>query len=124
MQVGIPIIGCPDYIELIKRRAQASNIPFAAPYIPSSLLKLIELSDPASKNHATLDASNPFLEKKILILSGEEDRLVPWAASEKFVEGLEVGPGGDKKVILQKGVGHKCTDEMVEEAARFIQAKL
>ena len=88
------------------------------------MLKLIETSDPGSKNHTTLDASNPFLGKKILILSGEKDRLVPWAASEKFVEGLEVGLGGEKKVILQKGVGHKCTDEMVEEAARFIQAKL
>ncbi|KIM40446.1 hypothetical protein M413DRAFT_445902 [Hebeloma cylindrosporum] len=124
VQVGIPIIGCPDYIELIKHRAKASNIPFTAPYIPSSLLKLIEVSDPASRNHGSLDGSNPFLGKKILILSGEKDTLVPWAASKKFVEGLEVGPDGEKKVILQKGVGHKCTDEMVEQTATFIQAKL
>ena len=40
--------------------------------------------------------------------------------SEPFVDKLEVGPEGVKKVFLQKGVGHTCTDEMVDEAASFI----
>ncbi|KAF8958322.1 Alpha/Beta hydrolase protein [Flammula alnicola] len=119
--LGIPIIGCPDYLELIKRRAETSNIPFTAPYVPSSFLEFIGLSDPASKNYASLEESNPFLGKKILVLSGEEDTLVPWAASDKFVSALEVGPRGLKRVIVQKGVGHECTDEMVEEAANFIK---
>ena len=41
-------------------------------------------------------------------------------ASEKFVESLEVGPQGKKVVIVEKGVGHKCTDSMQKEAAKFI----
>jgi hypothetical protein len=46
--------------------------------------------------------------------------LVPWSASESFVDALEVGPEGVKKVFLQEGVKHAYTDEMVDEAAAFI----
>ncbi|KAF8149806.1 hypothetical protein B0H34DRAFT_678769 [Crassisporium funariophilum] len=101
-----------NYIGLIEQRAQTSKIPFEVLYIPASLLDLIRTIDPAWK-----DSSNPFLGKKVLILSGEEDTLVPWTASSDFVNGLEVGKDGLKKVIVQKGVGHKCTKEMVKEAA-------
>jgi len=124
IKVGIPIIGCPDYLELLKYRAKTSDIPFAEPYIPAKIIDLIASSDPASKNYTSLETSNPFLGKKVLVLSGEEDSLVPWTASQKFVESLEVGPQGLKKVVLQRGVGHKCTAEMVKEAADFIQSEL
>ena len=40
--------------------------------------------------------------------------------SESFVDALEVGPEGVKKVFLQEGVGHTCTDEMVDKAAAFV----
>ena len=46
--------------------------------------------------------------------------MVPWTVSESFVDALEVGSEGVKKVFLQEGVGHTCTDEMVDEAAIFI----
>lgn len=36
------------------------------------------------------------------------------------MDALEVGPEGVKKVFLQEGVKHACTDEMVDEAAAFI----
>jgi len=45
--------------------------------------------------------------------------LVPWSASEGFVDALEVGPRGVKEVIIQEGVGHACTTEMVDEAASW-----
>ncbi|KDR79059.1 hypothetical protein GALMADRAFT_244822 [Galerina marginata CBS 339.88] len=122
--IGVPIIGCPDYLELMKYRAESNNIPFIAPYVPSSLLDLIGTSDPASRNYSSLEPSNPFLGKKILVLSGEDDKLVPWTASKKFVDSLEVGPQGLKKVIVEKGVGHKCTAEMVEAAGDFIKAEM
>ena len=101
-------------------RAQRSDIEFSEPHVPASLLDLISAADPAFQNYSTCEASNPFLGKKILVLSGEKDTLVPWMASEKFVESLEVGPQGKKVVIVEKGVGHKCTDSMQKEAAKFI----
>lgn len=122
--LGIPIIGCPNYLELIKRRAHTSSIAFQAPHIPNSLITLINTSDPASQDFKSLNSSNPFLGKKILVLSGKEDPLVPWSVSESFVDTLEVGPEGVKKVFLQEGVGHACTDEMVDEAAAFIGQNL
>jgi predicted esterase len=84
------------------------------------LISLINTSDPASKDFKSLNPSNPFLGKKILILSGKEDPLVPWSASANFVDALEVGPEGVKKVFVQEGVGHACTEEMLDEAVGFI----
>lgn len=124
IQVGIPIIGCPDYMELMKYRANSSGVSLEAPYMPASFSKLVESVDPASKDFTSTKAHNPFIGKKILVLSGEEDPLVPWVASKKFVERLEVGAQGSKRVFLQKGVGHACTEEMVAEAGRFIEAEL
>jgi len=118
--LGIPIIGCPNYIELIEHRAHKSAITFQAPHIPNSFIDLLNKSDPASTDFKSLDSLNPFIGKKILVLSGKEDPLVPWSASEGFVDALEVGPEGVKKVFVQEGVAHACTDEMVDEAASFI----
>lgn len=122
--VGIPIIGCPDYMELMKYRANKSGVSLAAPHMPASLFKLIGSIDPASKEYTSTEAGNPFLGKKILVLSGEEDPLVPWVASKKFMDRLEVGAHGSKRVFLQKGVGHVCTEEMVQEASSFIETEL
>ncbi|OBZ72627.1 hypothetical protein A0H81_07458 [Grifola frondosa] len=112
--------GCPDYLTLISKRAKAHSLPFGPPYIPKSLADLIKQADPAAAPYTTADASNPFLGKKILVLSGKDDRIVPWSASKDFVENLNVGAHGVKKVVVHPGVGHECTDEMVQEMAAFI----
>lgn len=49
------------------------------------------------------------------------DPLVPWNASEEFVEGLVVGPKGVKKVFVQPNTGHTCSTEMVKEMVEFLQ---
>ncbi|KAF4614061.1 hypothetical protein D9613_007674 [Agrocybe pediades] len=122
--VGIPIIGCPDYEALMEYRANTSNIPFEPPYIPSGFSDAIKSSNPASGDYTSLKNTNPFLGKKILVLSGQDDKLVPWTASKGFVELLEVGEEGLKEVVVQKGVGHECTKEMVERTAGFVEAEL
>ncbi|KAF9818795.1 hypothetical protein IEO21_02575 [Rhodonia placenta] len=118
--LGVPIIGCPDYTALMTERAGLNGIPWEPPYIPRSLLDLIERYDPAAASYTVPDASNPFLGKKILVLSGGDDKLVPWSASKTFVDSLNVGLGGVKEVIVAPGVGHKCTREMVQAMSRFI----
>jgi len=109
---------------LLEYRAKKSNVPFAAPYIPHGFSEIITSGNPASKDYTSLENTNPFLGKKILVLSGEDDKLVPWVASKKFVETLEVGREGVKEVFVQKGAGHECTEEMIRKTARFIQAEL
>ncbi|KAG0700574.1 hypothetical protein DFH29DRAFT_1054643 [Suillus ampliporus] len=67
------------------------------------------------------DQSNPFLGRKILVLSGAKDTTVPWVASAEFVENLEVGEGGIKRVVLEEGAGHECTPHMQREAGAFVK---
>ncbi|KAG8216433.1 Alpha/Beta hydrolase protein [Butyriboletus roseoflavus] len=120
IQLAIPIIGCPDYTKLISQRAQFHGISLEAPHYPLHLKAYVEAYDPASFAFREKDVANPFLGKRILVLSGAEDKLVPWTASQEFVEGLEVG-GGVKKVVLEENVGHDCTPAMIQEAALFVR---
>lgn len=110
MEIGIPIIGCPDYKTLMLYRTEKSKIPFASPYIPNSLLALIEKQDPVNN-------AKSFVGKKILVLSGGSDELVPWSASQAFVDGLQ---SEVKEVIVASGIKHQVTDDMLVQTARFI----
>lgn len=120
---GIPIIGCPDFLQLMTPRAQQYSISLSPPHLPESLLSYIRQHDPVSTPFQAQDASNPFMGKKILVLSGDIDTLVPWTASQKFVENLWVGNKGAKKVIVFPDVGHECTTTMIAEAAQFIKVE-
>jgi alpha-beta hydrolase superfamily lysophospholipase len=57
--------------------------------------------------------------KSVLVLSGADDPIVPWEASRAFVEALDVGRSGRKKVMVMSGVKHEVTDGMREEMFRF-----
>ncbi|KAF8550163.1 alpha/beta-hydrolase [Imleria badia] len=122
IQLGIPIIGCPDFTKLMSQRAQFAEVPFEAPYYPLHLKAYVDAYDPASFafREITDDSSNPFLGKRILVLSGAKDKLVPWSTCKEFVEGLEVGESGVKKVFLDENAGHECTPAMTQEAALFV----
>lgn len=120
LSLAVPIIACPDYMQLITNRARYSHIPLEPPYFTDSLRAYIERHDPARAPYTADDASNPFRGKKVLVLSGANDPLVPFKFSEAFVGGLNVGPGGVKKVVVQPGVEHECTPGMVKEMAEFI----
>ena len=113
--------GCPDYLKLIGGRAKDSGVAFAPPHIPAHLHALISRDDPAQYASSSSSSDpNPFVGKKVLVLSGADDPVVPWSCSEEFVDGLDVGEGGAKKVVVYPGVGHACTPEMVQEAAAFL----
>jgi len=124
VKIGIPIIGCPDFLVLMTGRAMQHSLTLEPPYIPSSLLSYIHQHDPPSTPYYTLDTSNPFLDKKILVLSGGMDTIVPWSASKEFVEKLEVGKDGRKVVVVIPDAGHECTTAMVDEMARFIETEV
>lgn len=117
---GIPIIACPDYLKLMEKRASRFSLPIAPPYFPASLIELVRRRDPVMKAFDRVDDANPYLGKKVLVLSGGADKLVPWEASREFVEKLAVGPSGVKKVLVVEGVGHECTPEMLATAGQFV----
>ncbi|KAI0667819.1 Alpha/Beta hydrolase protein, partial [Trametes maxima] len=122
--LGIPIIGCPDYLKLIAGRAAENGIvALAPPHFPASFVAYVRAHDPASASFTAGDSgANPFWGKKVLVLSGKEDVLVPWSASEAFVGALDVGErdGGVKEVVVEEGTGHACSEGMVRRAAGFV----
>ena len=104
----------------MSRRAAVSGITFAPPYIPQSFRAFAERNDPARAPYTATDSTNPFFGKKVLVLSGADDVLVPWESSDEFVKNLNVGPTGVKKEIVYPGVGHECTQTMLHETAQFL----
>ena len=121
IRVGVPIIGCPDYIGLMTHRALQQGIPLEPPYFPASLRQLVGKYDPV---HCDAEGSNPFIGKKVLVLCGETDDLVPWSASAEFVGNLNVGATGTKRVEVHEGVGHQCTGAMEDEALQFVKENM
>lgn len=116
LSVGIPVIGCPDYLALMRDRANASGLQFGPPILPDSLLEVIERESPVGSLGT---GKSPYLGKKILVLVGGEDELVPWVFSKPFVERVEVGEGV-KKVVVYPDVGHEFTASMVEDITNFV----
>lgn len=113
IRIGIPICGCADYLTLMEQRAEKLGIPRTSPYFPESLRALVRTYDTVVAPPGT------FAGKRVLVLVGADDILVPWSASRAFVEALDVGERGKKRVVVQPGVKHKYTDEMREELFRF-----
>jgi hypothetical protein len=118
--LGVPIIGCPDYTALTKSRL-AANPSSPPPIFPQTLQQLLLRTDPINSPHSSDDPSqNPFWTKKLLVLTGADDDVVPSALGDKFYQGLLVGPQGVKRRIIQDGVGHRCSREMIGRAAEFL----
>lgn len=98
-------------------RAKANGLQFGPPILPDSLLELIKKESPV---RTPAVGRNPFFGKKILVLAGGKDELVPWVFSESFVERIEVGEEGIKKVVVYPDVGHEFTATMEEDVADFV----
>jgi hypothetical protein len=120
VRFGVPIIGCPDYMALMSHRTTERGLSMEAPYFPPALFRTIEEYDPAKTAYSSDGTENPFLGKKILVLSGAADTLVPWSASQNFYDHLVVGEEGSKRAEVYEGVGHQFTSEMEEELIRFV----
>ncbi|KAL1659443.1 Alpha/Beta hydrolase protein [Schizophyllum commune] len=120
LTIGIPIIGCPDYMGLMSARARGNGVPVEPPYFPDAFVKSVASRCPMSKGYDKKGDSNPFYGKKIFVASGAADPLVPWDRSKDFVEKLEVGDHGRKEVFVQEKTGHTCTHEMVTKIVAFL----
>jgi hypothetical protein len=58
--------------------------------------------------------------KNFLALAGAQDGIVPLLATRKFLDSIDVGPTGTKRLVIQQEVGHQCTREMVKEMAKLV----
>ncbi|MCJ1326387.1 hypothetical protein MMC10_003051 [Thelotrema lepadinum] len=169
ISTGVVVIGCPDYLQLMKDRARLTKLrswtetpsPGSAFVgsrdFPPDLVAAVEAYDPAglflgliaqrSSESYTREPSDeekktliPLMRqtlqgKRILNLSGKEDKLVPYAQSQPFLDWLKnatcdgpLGWFGNSEIVLRDlifdGVGHAMTPAMVDEAINFIAESL
>ncbi|KAF4978996.1 hypothetical protein FZEAL_4727 [Fusarium zealandicum] len=151
IDAAVVVVGCPDYMGLMSDRAALAELDCGAgfigsKYFPQDLIKTCQSLDPKALLFGTstipsspLSAAEqarikPILDarvrgKKLLLCSGADDALVPYANSRRLVNVLKeaVGEGGwyyDGGVVLEdrvyEGVGHRFNDRMVEDAVRFL----
>jgi len=118
VKIGVPVIGCADYLKMIQQRALNSQVDLRPPVFPDHMRTLIAQFDPASAPYGASEG-NPFLGKNILALSGGKDPLVPFGPMRGFFDGLNLG-GGTKQVIIEPETAHAYTDTMAFELSKFI----
>ncbi|KAM0555154.1 hypothetical protein ACHAPJ_006506 [Fusarium lateritium] len=151
IDAAVVVIGCPDFASLMSDRAAQANLDCGADfvgskYFPKDLIKTCCNHDPKSLLFGTSPIPSSALPaaeqtrlraildarvrgKKLLLCSGGDDALVPYANSKSFVALLKeaVGEGGwyrDGGVELDdrvyEGIGHSFSAGMVEDAVKFL----
>ncbi|KAF5001896.1 hypothetical protein FGRMN_743 [Fusarium graminum] len=151
IDAAVVIIGCPDFAGLLTDRATQANLDYGAAfvgskYFPKDLTQTCSLHDPKTLLFGTSPIPSSPLSateqarlklilderirgKKLLLCSGGDDALVPYAKTKPFATLLKeaVGEKGwyrdggvemDDRVY--KGVGHKFSADMVEDAVQFL----
>ena len=116
---------------MMGHHAKRVGIPYAPPYFPSSLVALVR-AHAATTTTATATTTpgrpvglgNPasasvYSGKRLLVLSGADDSIVPWEMVRIGVEALDVGRTGRKEVVVVRGAKHELTDKMGEVLFRF-----
>jgi pimeloyl-ACP methyl ester carboxylesterase len=147
------IIGCPDYVRLMEYRAKQAGISFAGisfagegvGYLPQTLLEYVREWDPAAMLKSYIDAKGSrdaalteirdsfgatIGGKKLLVLSGANDMLVPHHTSEPFphlianATDTKLGLSKDKRFELRTGVyagvEHDAPPHMISDAVEWL----
>ncbi|KAJ3009209.1 hypothetical protein HKX48_008092 [Thoreauomyces humboldtii] len=117
LRVGVSIIGCGDYLTLMTQRAAKADMgvpPDSDECINGQLVRLVEARDPVNRADA-------FKDKKVLMLNGGADKLVPVRCSDHFVRKVQEGLGreGVFEVVVEDGVKHEVTEEMQKRTAEW-----
>ncbi|GAA6062521.1 hypothetical protein JCM10212_001571 [Sporobolomyces blumeae] len=124
ISLGIPIIGSPSTLTLLSDRAQSlapclgGPLPVSGPFFPSTFVSLLDRVDPSN-----LPIESTWKGKKVLVLSGQDDELVPFekGGTSAFVERLRTEAGLDRlDVWVQPNTGHACTPEMMARSTEFV----
>jgi predicted esterase len=95
-------------------RLKQSGLPIAPPHLPPSFLRVLERDDPGTIFRKTKEIPASLKRKHILVLSGKEDVLVPWTASETFITALQQ-QSQSLQVKVYRGVGHEFAPIMVKD---------
>ncbi|CAE6474047.1 unnamed protein product [Rhizoctonia solani] len=118
LQACIPILGSPDFLDIATSRS-LTHFPLLSSCMTHETREYILKHDPISRPTSP-ERPNPFLNKQILAIVGAQDSMMPILPTRQFLNRIDVGPLGTKKLVIQEGVGHQCTQEMIVQMAEFV----
>jgi predicted esterase len=102
----------------MEHRLQDTNPLHAPSRLSPSFIRVLQRDDPGSILRKTGHIPSS-LKKPILVLSGKDDPLIPWSASETFITLLK---SPTLTVNVYDGVGHTVTPQMQQDFKQwFIQ---
>ncbi|KAK6352466.1 hypothetical protein TWF730_009291 [Orbilia blumenaviensis] len=133
---GVVVIGCPDFQSVMTHRAGKTKLKsyqedrfLGSPDYPKALDSTVRKTDPAGiimTDRSPTEKPRLIKErlggKKVLVLSGGADKLVPYDCSKPFLDLLKTEGQGivGLKDIVYDGVGHDCTEQMIVELVAFV----
>ncbi|KAL5633087.1 hypothetical protein ACGC1H_003548 [Rhizoctonia solani] len=110
--------GSPDFLDIATSRSLA-HFSLLSSCMTHETREYILKHDPISRP-ASPERPNPYLNKQILAIVGAQDSMVPILPTLQFLDRINVGPLGTKRLVIQEGVGHQCTQEMIVQMAEFV----
>lgn len=155
--VGVPIIGCCDFLALMRDRihrlrhrrggavasgkeedGQDDEASEEERWMSAALKAALSHLDPAAMGEAAVEAIK---RKKVLVLCGAEDRLVPFHCSQAFIERVRDAhdqqrpheqrnrhqdederrdDAGVCELVTEDGKGHELSENMVAAAGHWL----
>lgn len=110
-KVGLPIIGCADFAELMRGRWNTTK-PEKRPAEPMSALLAATVQKLDPINNLAM-----FKDRPLLFVAGGKDKLVPHVASQRFLDAMKANPHFE--LFVDGKAGHEVTKEMVEKVREF-----
>ncbi|KAF4120038.1 hypothetical protein GMORB2_3449 [Geosmithia morbida] len=148
LHAAVAIVGCPDFIGLMRDRAKTSDLDIpegqtflGSKYFPDDLAATCARYDPrgvifgAQESHlpeaplsdaerervrSILAERGCTSNRRLLLCSGADDKLVPYTNSAPFVKLLQDVGGVPVQDKVYEGVGHAFSADMVQDAVEFL----
>ncbi|KAH7148395.1 Alpha/Beta hydrolase protein [Dactylonectria macrodidyma] len=152
IDAAVAVVGCPDFMGLMEDRASSTGLEYGASFLgskyfppdvvatclaqdPKAVLFGTSAVPPAPLMTSERSRLRPLLDsrvrgKRLLLCSGAEDTLVPYANGKPVIDALKDAVGDEAgwyregRVVLEdrvyEGVGHRFSKDMVLDAVRFL----
>lgn len=112
LSLCVALVGCADYESLLRYRATSLNLQAQAPHIPERFINQVV------RKQDTIHNLQNLLSTKLLMINGQEDKVVPAECNASFVENMRLShvgtEGKDWASFVLPGLGHAWSDKMIE----------
>jgi dipeptidyl aminopeptidase/acylaminoacyl peptidase len=119
---GISIIGCGDYLSLMRERYSRYPPKWGGQTIPFEQLVSLSMQD-TLKQWDSIALTQAFKDRPMVIMYGGKDRLVPRSANVQFEQELKK-QNPNVRILVDEEAGHECTKKMMAAVMDFMPGLL